>query len=539
MAVVHQTGLFHTFEDVYSKLACFLQVVTFVTKYHKGYAMSGDVKIIFRYLPREVGELVVWYLWLVLPFQFGIERRFYWSPKKPREGERVNGGEDGQDGQDGQDEQDHEQDDGQVEPSREGPAPPSVSSHLWPADHRGRKVTSARMRETLKRYSREHLGEVLTIAAYREIAIAISRRFMRDCDAFMADQDGIDEEGAGDGEQSVGRRLQAVIDQQAGHTSHVAGQIYARLMEEMGGAVASTRERFRIASRMWHLWLGFVSAEDQSETHESTGIRKRKRIETPWEAIAQERRRARELLLRSVDPEQELRRMLGSDVRFRGEQKRAIEAIVRGVPRVVVVMPTGEGKSLLFQLPAFIAPSGMTIVVVPLIELRRDKIRRCEQVGIVAREWEENRQVDDATVVFVTPESAAGGGLNSFMNRNRRKVDRMVIDECHVMLNRRSSFRREMARVGRLVRAEAQMILVTATLPPSRQDELYERVYWTGLEVSEFRMRTVRRNIRYSVQVVERTGERRVDETAWDDSVVRIAEAKLRQHRPGKVIVYA
>jgi hypothetical protein len=42
--------------------------VVFVTKYHKGYQMSGDVKIIHRYLPREVGELVVWYLWLALDF---------------------------------------------------------------------------------------------------------------------------------------------------------------------------------------------------------------------------------------------------------------------------------------------------------------------------------------------------------------------------------------------------------------------------------------------------------------------------------------
>ena len=40
----------------------------FVTRYHKGYNVSGDVKIIHQYLPREVGELVVWYLWLVLPF---------------------------------------------------------------------------------------------------------------------------------------------------------------------------------------------------------------------------------------------------------------------------------------------------------------------------------------------------------------------------------------------------------------------------------------------------------------------------------------
>ena len=48
-------------------------IVVFVTKYHKGYQMSGDVKIIHWYLPREVGELVVWYLWLALPFIQRIE----------------------------------------------------------------------------------------------------------------------------------------------------------------------------------------------------------------------------------------------------------------------------------------------------------------------------------------------------------------------------------------------------------------------------------------------------------------------------------
>ncbi|RHZ43060.1 uncharacterized protein CDV56_100580 [Aspergillus thermomutatus] len=43
-------------------------MVTFVTAYHKGFHASNDVKIIHRYVPREVGELVVWYMWLVLPF---------------------------------------------------------------------------------------------------------------------------------------------------------------------------------------------------------------------------------------------------------------------------------------------------------------------------------------------------------------------------------------------------------------------------------------------------------------------------------------
>lgn len=43
-------------------------MVVFATRYYKGYNVSGDIKIIYRYLPREVGELVVWYLWLVLLF---------------------------------------------------------------------------------------------------------------------------------------------------------------------------------------------------------------------------------------------------------------------------------------------------------------------------------------------------------------------------------------------------------------------------------------------------------------------------------------
>ncbi len=43
-------------------------LVVFVATYHKGYRSSGNIKIVHRYLPREVRELLVYYLWLVLPF---------------------------------------------------------------------------------------------------------------------------------------------------------------------------------------------------------------------------------------------------------------------------------------------------------------------------------------------------------------------------------------------------------------------------------------------------------------------------------------
>ena len=43
-------------------------MVHFVTGYHKGYGNSAKLKIIYWFVPREVGELVVYYLWLVQPF---------------------------------------------------------------------------------------------------------------------------------------------------------------------------------------------------------------------------------------------------------------------------------------------------------------------------------------------------------------------------------------------------------------------------------------------------------------------------------------
>lgn len=48
-------------------------LVSTVTAYYKGYSIVGNTKIIHRYLPREVGELVVYYLWLILPFWQKLE----------------------------------------------------------------------------------------------------------------------------------------------------------------------------------------------------------------------------------------------------------------------------------------------------------------------------------------------------------------------------------------------------------------------------------------------------------------------------------
>jgi hypothetical protein len=69
-------------------------MVALMTRYHKGYSSSQKMKVIHRYLPQEVGEIVVYYLWLVEPFvrQLQMMARdqevfstFMWEPEPEEE----------------------------------------------------------------------------------------------------------------------------------------------------------------------------------------------------------------------------------------------------------------------------------------------------------------------------------------------------------------------------------------------------------------------------------------------------------------------
>ncbi|TKA39473.1 hypothetical protein B0A49_14047 [Cryomyces minteri] len=235
-------------------------MVVFATRYHKGYALSGDVKIIHRYLPREVGELVVWYLWLVLPFQQDIEA-LAWQKK-------------------------------------------AMSAHMWPADPSGKKWTSERMRRAMKRESVVGLGQELTIQAYREVAIGISRKYMRGSTTFRMDEE--DEDGDWNEDEGA-----AIADEQAGHTSHIAGMIYARGVMEQSGVVASKRQRFRASSITWHRFLGFASSREQA-----VAGRGAKRTAAPFEVETEEARVDRWKKLRTTDVEEQLSRLYGEGAKL-------------------------------------------------------------------------------------------------------------------------------------------------------------------------------------------------------------------------------
>ncbi|TKA60225.1 hypothetical protein B0A55_13169, partial [Friedmanniomyces simplex] len=365
--------------------------VVFVTKYHKGVQISGDMKIIHRYLPREVGELVVWYSWLALPFIERIEA-LVWQQT-------------------------------------------AMSDFMWPADPEGRKWTTDRMKKELQHISEKGLGQAITVAAYREIAIAISRKWVRGATAFQGDNT---DEGI---EAQIDSMDDNAADEQATHSPPIAGLIYARDVMEIVGSSADRRQRFRKVSEDWYRFLGFQSTAMKDEKE---GVGKRKRCE--FEDDASEERMQRRARLQRMNATAQSSWMMRKEVTLRSVQGQAMEAIQRGDSPVVAVMPTGAGKSMLFMLPAFVEPRGVNIVVVPLKGLRKNMMDRCEALGIGCAVWNGRDAVDGASIVLVTPEKATSPEFGTFVGRLQqlRSLDRIVVDECHVILNDRLDFRKHL-----------------------------------------------------------------------------------------------
>jgi superfamily II DNA helicase RecQ len=139
----------------------------------------------------------------------------------------------------------------------------------------------------------------------------------------------------------------------------------------------------------------------------------------------------------------ELQWMIGKKVTIRSVQGDAIYAIQQGESPIVMVIPIGSGKSVLFILLVFVQVGGVTIVVVPLKALCADMVVRCREVNIRCAVWEHGHVVDGASIVLVTLEKAVSPAFGTFVScvRQMQRLDRVVIDECHVILNDRWDFR--------------------------------------------------------------------------------------------------
>jgi ATP-dependent DNA helicase RecQ len=228
---------------------------------------------------------------------------------------------------------------------------------------------------------------------------------------------------------------------------------------------------------------------------------------------------------------------------FRPGQREAIETLLdRG--RLLLVAPTGGGKSLIYQLPASLLP-GTSLVISPLVSLMHDQVQALEARGVPATflaatlSAEEMRQrlarlrAGGCKLAYVAPERLAYPGFRALVNELRPPL--VAVDEAHCISEWGHDFRPDYLAIGALL-AELQpprILACTATATPIVRDEILVRL-GLGADTPQLLRGFARPNLALRARHVtsRRERERQVD--------AQLAEALGRPGAArGSAIVYA
>jgi ATP-dependent DNA helicase RecQ len=181
-----------------------------------------------------------------------------------------------------------------------------------------------------------------------------------------------------------------------------------------------------------------------------------------------------------IDPHEALRRYWGYD-RFRPLQGEAVAAALAARDSLVV-LPTGGGKSLCYQIPAACG-AGLTLVVSPLIALMDDQVAAAREAGLAAGAMHGNvseaERHDIRTqllagtldLLYVSPERLCVGDLMPAMHR---QLGLVAVDEAHCVSHWGHDFRPEYRQLAPILAQIPQVprMALTATATPQVQDDI-------------------------------------------------------------------
>ena len=186
-----------------------------------------------------------------------------------------------------------------------------------------------------------------------------------------------------------------------------------------------------------------------------------------------------------------LKDVFGYD-KFRGRQGAIIERVAGGGD-ALVLMPTGGGKSLCYQVPALLR-GGLAVVVSPLIALMEDQVATLDELGVAAVALNSTLDADEQRLIaerirrgeikllYVAPERLVQPRMLSFLQNLR--IALFAIDEAHCVSQWGHDFRPEYLQLGQLAELfpGVPRIALTATADMRTREEIVQRLHLENAE---------------------------------------------------------
>jgi ATP-dependent DNA helicase RecQ len=204
---------------------------------------------------------------------------------------------------------------------------------------------------------------------------------------------------------------------------------------------------------------------------------------------------------------------------LRSPQREIIECLLANRD-ALIVMPTGGGKSLCFQIPALLS-SGITLVISPLVALMENQVQELTAKGIAAgllhselpaaqrKQTLQALERQQLRLLYISPETLLAPPVWSRLCHPQLQIDRLILDEAHCLVHWGETFRPTYRRLGavrealiqsKVVSTQIAIAAFTATADP-RSQQTIKRVLQLQ-QPAEFILDPYRQNLQLSVRQI-------------------------------------
>ena len=204
---------------------------------------------------------------------------------------------------------------------------------------------------------------------------------------------------------------------------------------------------------------------------------------------------------------------------FREHQEEIIRHVLNG-GHALVIMPTGGGKSICYQLPALLK-DGFALVISPLISLMNDQVRSLRANGIIAGALHSGTSAEESKsihqhiqngklkILYISPERALSPKFIEFIRE--KTVSLIAIDEAHCVSIWGNDFRPEYAQLTTLIEIfpDTPVLALTATADKATQEDIRQQLRLRDPKtfLSSFERPNIYLSVRSGIQRIDQIKE--------------------------------